>query len=162
MSRLEGRSVKPTLESIDVALFFEEIELALARTVSPRKLESSAPAATWVRADYGLLTQAVTNLVENAARYSAPEAPIRLEARADPGRVRLTVADCGPPISADDVPHVFEKFYRGRGTTSVSGTGLGLALVKAIVELCGGQVSLESNPSGNRFVISLPSGVAPQ
>jgi signal transduction histidine kinase len=72
------------------------------------------------------------------------------------------VADCGPPISAADVPHVFEKFYRGRGTTSVSGTGLGLALVKAIVELCGGQVSLESNPSGNRFVISLPSGVAPQ
>jgi signal transduction histidine kinase len=109
-----------------------------------------------------LLTQALTNLVENAAKYSTPGAPIRLEVNTTPGRVLLTVADSGPAIAAEDLPHLFEKFYRGKGANSVIGTGLGLALVKAMVELCGGTVCVESDAAGNRFVVSLPQAVAPQ
>ena len=162
MSRLEGGNVRPTIEPIEVAFLFEELGLALARTAAPRTVDISAPAGLWVRADYGLLTQAVTNLVENAVKYSRTGAPIRLEAAASPGRVILTVADAGPPIATEDLPHLFEKFYRGKGANSVVGTGLGLALVKAMVELCGGSVCVDSDAAGNRFTISLPQAAAPQ
>ncbi len=161
MSRLEGGSVRANLEVIDVALFLEEVELATAGQVAPRPLEVSAPDGLWARADYGLLTQAVTNLVENAAKYSTPGTPIRLEASGSPGRVTISVIDFGPGIRDEDLPHVFEKFYRGKSVNAASGTGLGLALVKAMVELCGGGVSVMSDAAGSKFTISLPAAAAP-
>lgn len=161
MSRLEGGSAHAHLEAIDVGLFLEEVELALAGSVAPRPFDVMKPEGIWAKADYGLLTQAVTNLVENAVKYSTPGALIRIEASRTPGRVTLTVADMGPGIGAEDLPHVFEKFYRGKSVNSSSGTGLGLALVKAMVELCGGAVSVASSSAGSRFAISLPAAVAP-
>ena len=161
MSRLEGGSVRVHLEVIDTGLFLEEIQLALGGTVAPRAFEVASPQGLWAKADYGLLTQAVTNLVENAVKYSEPGAPIRVEGRGSPGRVTISVIDHGPGIHADDLPHVFEKFYRGKAVNAVSGTGLGLALVKAMVEACGGSVSVTSSPEGSCFVISLPAAAAP-
>lgn len=161
MSRIEGGSVRARLEAMDVALFLEELELALSPPVAPRRLDVRAPAGLWVRADYGLLTQAVTNLIENAHKYSTPGAPILVEATGAPGRVTISVADAGPGIAPEDLPHVFEKFYRGQRVKGTGGTGLGLALVKAMVELCGGAVSVSSNAGGTRFTISLPAAPAP-
>ncbi len=161
MSRLEGGATRTRLEAIDVGLFLEEVELALAPAVAPRPLQVSRPEGVWARADYGLLTQAVANLVENAAKYSVPSGPIDIEASATPGRVAICVKDHGPGISPEDLPHVFEKFYRGHGVNALAGSGLGLALVKAMVEACGGSVSAASDGEGSRFTISLPAAAAP-
>jgi signal transduction histidine kinase len=105
--------------------------------------------------------QALTNLIENAARYSTPGGPIRLEATTNPGRALIEVKDSGPGIPEQELPHVFEKFYRGKSALQESGSGLGLALVKALVELAGGTVSARSD-GGATFTISLPATGGPR
>lgn len=161
MSRIEGGAVRPTIEAIEVGPLFEELILATVAAAHGRHVTSCAASGLWVKADYGLLQQALANLVENAAKYSTPGGPIALEAAPSPGRVTLSVRDSGPGIPPEDLPHLFEKFYRGKSAGAVKGTGLGLSLVKAMVELCGGSVSVESTEQGTRFTISLPSAVPP-
>ncbi|HEY8171792.1 MAG TPA: HAMP domain-containing sensor histidine kinase [Dehalococcoidia bacterium] len=87
-----------------------------------------------------LLERAVTNLVDNACKWSPPDATITVTLRAG----RLAVADAGPGISADDLPHVFERFYRSDDARSKPGSGLGLAIVKQVIEAHGGEVHVES------------------
>jgi signal transduction histidine kinase len=72
------------------------------------------------------------------------------------GSVVLSVADEGPGIAREDLPHLFQRFYRGKSTAGVRGTGLGLSIVKSMVELCGGKVTVWSTTGGTTFVITLP------
>lgn len=106
------------------------------------------------------LTQVVANLLDNAAKYSAPGGHIRVELRVDAGRVRVAVVDAGIGISAALLPHVFEPFTQAeRGVDrSQGGLGLGLAVVKGLIELQGGAVraSSEGLGHGSRFEIDLP------
>jgi signal transduction histidine kinase len=118
-------------------------------------------APTWIRADYGLALAALTNLVQNAGKYSTAGGPIVVAASQGGGRVKLSVRDSGPGIGPDDLPHIFEKFYRGKVSKDVKGTGLGLSIVKAMVELSGGTVSVESNRAGTVFTVEMPAAAAP-
>jgi len=162
MSRLEGGAVKPRLEPIEVEPLLEEIALASSRTTPGRTLRVDAPAGLWLQADYGLLAQALHNLVENAAKYSKPGGGIVLGAENRAGRVTLFVTDEGPGIPERDLPHIFEKFYRGEHQGKIKGAGLGLAIVRAMVELIGGRVSVESSEKGARFSIDLPASAGPR
>lgn len=156
MSRLEGGAVRPTIELIPVAQLYDEVALGAAPALNGRSLDARAPDGLAFRGDWRLTLQAVANLVENAARYSTPGAPIHLTAERSGTRVLLTVADEGPGISPTDLPHVFEKFYRGGAGADVRGSGLGLAIVKAVAELCGGGVAVRSSPQGTSFTLTLP------
>lgn len=162
MSRLEGGAIKPTLEPTSIAVIFQDAMVATQAATTGRHLCVDAPEDLWVRADYGLLLQALTNLIENAAKYSTAHGAIELRAEAAKGRVILEVADHGPGIPEVDLPHIFDKFYRGSTGTKVSGTGLGLAIVRAMVELSGGRVTVDSSSSGTRFRISLPPSGPPK
>ncbi|MBI2765812.1 MAG: DUF4118 domain-containing protein [Chloroflexi bacterium] len=161
MSRLEGGAVRPHLESIEAALLLEEAAQATAATTTGHPIERHAPDGLWLRADYGFALQSLTNLVENAAKYSKPGGRIVLEAGSERHRAVLRVADEGPGIPPADVPHVFEKFYRGTGAAKSRGTGLGLAIVRAMVELCGGHVEVQSSDAGTVFTIDLPLAAGP-
>ncbi|MGE0598847.1 MAG: ATP-binding protein [Dehalococcoidia bacterium] len=156
MSRLDGGAVRPNLEPVEVPALFQDVQLATQAATGGREVCVEAPEDLWVRADYGLLLRAMANLVENAAKYSTPGGAIQLRARSLPGRVRLEVADEGPGISEVDLPHIFERFYRGAEGKRVHGTGLGLAIVRAMIELCGGRVNVESSAAGSIFSVSLP------
>ncbi|MFN8598775.1 MAG: PAS domain S-box protein, partial [Anaerolineae bacterium] len=104
------------------------------------------------------LTRAITNLVSNAIKYT-PRGTIRVETHAHPQRVCVDVIDTGMGIPADELPHLFERFYRGRAVaqSTIPGTGLGLAIVKEIVELHGGTVEVESEVGqGSAFHLWLP------
>jgi signal transduction histidine kinase len=105
--------------------------------------------------------QALVNLVENAAKFSAAGAAIRLQVERPWPVVRISVIDAGPAIPDEDLPRLFEKFYRGSTGAGTKGTGLGLAIVEKMVELCGGKASVEATSSGNRFAIELPAAAAP-
>lgn len=161
MSRLEGGGDQPRAELIEVGALLAEVALLTAGRTAEREVSYGAPEGLWVRADYGLLVQALANLVENAAKYSTAGSPISLTGSGTPGRVFLTVANPGPPIDPQDLPRVFDRAYRGAGTGVQTGAGLGLALVKAIAEASGGAVSVKSDEGQTAFTMSLPMAKAP-
>ncbi len=111
------------------------------------------------------LAQAITNLLDNAAKYSPPASNIRLEARRQGDRIAIEVRDSGAGISGDLIDRVFDPFVQGEPARrrARSGLGLGLALVRRIVELHGGKVTVQSAGSdrGSTFTITLPPDGTP-
>lgn len=120
--------------------------------------EDELPAVT---VDTDRLAQVLDNLVANSLRHTV-QGEIVLSARADADRVRLAVRDTGDGIAADDLPFVFERFYRGdksrhRAEGDVGSSGLGLAIAKALVEAHGGSLTVSSTPGqGSTFEVALP------
>jgi signal transduction histidine kinase len=107
------------------------------------------------------LQRALDNLLENALKFTPPGGEINLHLREQKdGQVILTVSDTGIGILPEDLPHIFERFHRGRNSAEFPGNGLGLAIVKAIVAAHSGQVSVESEgrEKGSTFSIVLPKG----
>jgi signal transduction histidine kinase len=151
-------SPETTTQSGDVA-----IELRVAEELPP------------VPADEMLLRRGVQNLIANALKYARDGGWIGVTVDAHgrgagggwgAGRreVRISVSDRGPGVAADDLPHIFEPFYRGRRAVAeqVQGNGLGLHLVKRIAEAHGGRVTVRSAPGeGATFTIHIPAGADP-
>jgi signal transduction histidine kinase len=114
--------------------------------------------SVWV--DPERIAQVFGNLVSNALRHTPTGGVITLSAQPAAGVVRLHVRDSGEGIAADDLPHIFNRFYRGNmaRTQVESESGLGLAIVKSLVEAHGGGVGVESTPGiGSIFTVTLPS-----
>jgi len=108
--------------------------------------------------DARLLGRVFRHLIENAARYSPPDGRIVLRTRRRDGRLEFEVEDSGPGIDKIDLPHIFEKFYRGKKSgTRGKGTGMGLAIARAIVRAHGGDLNVESSPEhGSTFRFWVP------
>jgi two-component system phosphate regulon sensor histidine kinase PhoR len=107
-----------------------------------------------------LLHVVLGNLVDNGLRHGGAEAAICVSVRGLAGEVEITVADTGVGIPSEHLPHVFERFYRGEASRAGPGTGLGLAVVKHIVEAHGGRVSAQSHPGrGTTVRLTLPEAV---
>ena len=105
--------------------------------------------------------QVFYNFFSNAVKYSPPETTVTIRAFPENGHSVFEVEDQGPGIAPEDLPHLFERFYRGSSPRGRSGTGIGLALAKAIVERHGGVISATagtrgSRGTGARFTITLP------
>jgi two-component system sensor histidine kinase GlrK len=123
----------------------------------------------WVPADGARIEQVLDNLLSNALKFSPNGAPVNLLLESDPQArvVHVSVADRGPGISPEDLPHIFERFYQGRvqEKTSVAGSGLGLALAKKVVEAHGGRIWAQSETGkGTTIHFLLPltqPGVSP-
>src|SRR5579863_3313757 len=133
----------------------EASRLALARhQVTLMVQEPDTP--VWF--DAKLLGRVFRHLIENAAQYSPPEGRIVLRSRRVEGRLEFEVEDSGPGIDKMDLPHIFEKFYRGKkGAKLGKGTGMGLAIARAIMLAHGGGISVESNPEhGSTFRFWVP------
>jgi signal transduction histidine kinase len=117
-----------------------------------------------VLADGAALRRALRNLIENAVRHGGTEGWIGLQARGAKEGVEITVADHGPGIRREDLPHLFKPFYRGKDTKTngVPGSGLGLSVVRHVVEALGGRVSVVSSgggegEKGSAFTLHLPA-----
>ncbi len=109
--------------------------------------------------DRPALSEAVDNLIDNAIRYSGEATTVSVALRQAGSEAVIEVADQGIGIDADDTPHIFDRFFRGRGgnRSNASGTGLGLSIVKAAAEAHGGSVQVESAPDrGSKFTMRLP------
>jgi signal transduction histidine kinase len=113
------------------------------------------------QADADRIHQVLVNLLDNAIKFTPPEGRVTISVGDHEGRPCVTVADTGPGIPADELPHVFERFYRGdrsRARKGTDGSGLGLAIAKAIVEAHGGQIWVTSEPGKGaafHFTLSL-------
>lgn len=144
------------LEPIDVGSLVETAVADLRAVTAARPVEVRRTGEAVARADRVRLRQVVTNLVSNAAKFSAVDAPIVVDVRRDARGIEVAVQDHGPGIPADRAEAVFEPFVRF--DTSVAGTGLGLPIARAIARAHGGDLALEPSPGrGARFVLSLPA-----
>jgi signal transduction histidine kinase len=113
-----------------------------------------------VTCDRGRLEMAISNLVINAVKFVQERGSVTVRAEASDGRARFVVADNGPGIPPEELPMIFERFYRGRNATS-DGAGLGLAIVQSVARAHGGTVRVESAPgAGSVFSLEIPLGAS--
>jgi signal transduction histidine kinase len=126
-----------------------------------KDIESNLPA---VLGDYAAIESAMQNVLDNAAKYGGLQCWIRVEAHSEPGKqsrsVQITIKDGGRGIAPSDLPHIFEPFYRGKEVVAsqIHGNGLGLSLVKNIIEAHGGTITAVSVPGkGTTFTLRLPA-----
>jgi two-component system, OmpR family, sensor histidine kinase BaeS len=123
-------------------------------------LDLPADGPVWVRGDPERLHQVLGNLLENCVRHCRPGDRVWVGVSASPSP-RLVVADTGPGIAPTDLPLVFDRFWRGSRPSGLPGSGLGLAVVRSLVEAMGGSVEVESDgSSGTTFTVALPAVVA--
>jgi len=138
---------------VTAALDGQEPRLRSAGLRVDRDIRSPVP----VHADPDRLHQAVTNLLTNAARYCRPGDQVQVSVDTVDDHARIRVADTGPGIEPADLPHVFDRFWRGRNSRSAVGAGIGLAVVRELVAAHGGAVDAQSRPGhGSTFTIRLP------
>ncbi|HEX7263715.1 MAG TPA: ATP-binding protein, partial [Candidatus Dormibacteraeota bacterium] len=163
LARADSHELKVTNRPIDLAPIVETVVLTLAPLARSErqvtvKLED-VPAGSWATGDADRLTQVLTNLVRNAINYT-PEGgvvSVRLNTSGE-DHVQIAVSDTGLGISAEDLSHIFERFFRADSsrTRDTGGFGLGLSIARELVEAMGGSLSATSQPGlGSTFFISL-------
>jgi signal transduction histidine kinase len=160
-------------ESGALQLRREDIELAsvvsraidLYRDVADSKgvaLTAHAASGVLVHGDRTRLEQVAANLIDNAVKYTSPGGRVEVEVAVRHDRALLRVRDTGIGIREDDLPHIWERLFRGDSGLSERGLGLGLSLVKAIIEAHGGTVEVVSElGKGSTFTVGLPITVKP-
>jgi two-component system, OmpR family, sensor histidine kinase KdpD len=149
--RFEPASIRP---AVDEAL--DELKQLLVQHPVEVRIPDDLP---YARMDPPHIKEVLVHLIENAAKYSPPGAPIRITGEAKERLITISIADRGPGIDDFEQSLVFEKFYRGRNQrVQVHGTGMGLAICKAIIEAHGGRLGLTSQLGrGSVFYFSLPA-----
>ena len=161
-AQFESGRLRLKLEEIDLGPYLAELMARMGSSLAVERVDvvMPDPGRITLRADPRRLERVLLNLIANALKY-CQEGQVRLEVTRRDDRVVLSVADGGPGIHPDDLPHLFTRFHRGRGTASQDGIGLGLYGSKVLVEAHGGRIDVESAPgAGTRFRVELPA-VAP-
>ena len=155
LARLEGRSLVRE-QQVSLAAFVAGVATKARPLLDGRLRVEEVPADAWITADPDRLTQALLNLLQNAALHAPQGTPVTLHVVRERRWWRFDVADRGPGLSEDIEPAVFEPFIRGRGTGV--GSGLGLTIVRGIAQGHGGEVGLENKPGeGATFWIRIPA-----
>jgi two-component system sensor histidine kinase BaeS len=161
LARFEAGGLSLTLDNVDVDELLERVTERHARAAEEKQVRMVVdPQDEDIRlvGDAMRLEQVMQNLASNALRHTPPGGMVRLGAARTPDGVRLSVSDTGVGIPAEHLPHVFDRFYKADQSRSQSGSGLGLSIVKAIVERHGGTATVRSQPGIETvFEISLPN-----
>lgn len=163
LAQLESANPNLQLRDVDLSNLFAEVirDWGKRLAIKKRKLMVDlSPNVPTIHADQARLQEALYNLLDNAMKYSRENGQIRLNGRCQDGEIELSVSDNGIGIGKDDLPRIFERFYRvdkARSSDKVRGTGLGLAIVKHIAQLHGGRVEAESElGKGTTIRVLLP------
>jgi len=160
LSRIEAAESKSNFSPVDLTQLVREVgeQFASRAEQTEREFRMSVmdePAIVMGHQDQ--LRQVLMNLLENALKFTPKDGMISVSLESSENELRLNVADTGIGIPPEDLPHLFERFHRGRNASEYAGNGLGLAIVKAIVVTHGGQVAVQSEPlKGTLASVSLP------
>lgn len=162
LARTDAEARLPNLEPIDLAAWLAERGLTWAGMFAGRELrwEIDQPGPCWVEAQTALLEELVKNLLENAAKYSPDGAVITLTLIRENSEVVLAVEDEGTGLHPEDLPHLFEPFFRSAAARArgIGGAGLGLAIAARIALGFGGRIDAENRPAGGScFKLRLPA-----
>jgi signal transduction histidine kinase len=160
ISRMESGRVRLGLEEINVRYFADELHRAFGPVARLRDiaLELNIQAGTppYLTADPDILgTDVLGNIIGNALKFTPAGGVVRMDIRPNGERIEIEISDTGPGIAQDQLDHIFDKYYHGRGASG--GAGLGLAIAKAGVEAHGGRIDVQSRVGrGTRFRVTLP------
>ena len=164
LSKLETKQIDPTIESFPIAELVQDVVMQYDPQAEEQAidLEAELPERhVRVEADIGLVERALSNLIDNAIHYTPEDGAVRVRLNNERDEVRVEVEDTGPGIPEDDLPHIFERFYRVDKSRDrdKGGAGLGLAIAKTILELHGRTLEVESTVGdGTTFRFRLPVG----
>ena len=159
-SRLDAGKIEIETDNCDLSEIIAEVcrrqqELSPLHEISLQQMELPKEIA----ADAKKLEQIFTNLLSNAVKYAPDDPRIEVHARSDAGQAVVSVRDHGLGIPADELPRLFQRYFRARTSTGIAGTGIGLNLVRRLVELHGGTIEVESvEGAGSTFTVRLPIG----
>ena len=167
LAQLESGNPDLQIGTVDLSSFLPEMVRDWEKKLAGKRLNIIVDVSTDlspIRVDRTRLQEALYNLLDNAVKYSRQHGEIRLTARQRDGEIELAVRDNGIGIAKEDLPRIFERFYRAdkaRSPDKVRGTGLGLAIVKHIAQLHGGRVEAESEvEKGTTIRVVLPSATS--
>jgi two-component system sensor histidine kinase KdpD len=158
MTRLEAGALKIKREACDAEDLIGTAISQMEDRLAGRDVKIRVPEATpMISVDFVLMVHVLSNLLDNALKYSPPNSPLEVVAQHEGQEVRISVLDQGIGIPQDDLEKVFDKFYRVQRPENVTGTGLGLAICRGIVEAHGGRIWAEQREGkGTRMIIGLP------
>ena len=158
LSKLENQNNVPNRKPFDLSEQIRKTILMLESAWEEKNIsfDLSLPDIQY-SGDAGMLFHVWYNLIGNAIKFSEKNSAIRIDLRTAENKVYVTIEDHGCGIDEKILPHIFEKFYQGDTSHSADGNGLGLALVKRIVILCGGEILVKSEKNkGSEFTVVLP------
>jgi len=160
ISEAETGAMKLNLENVNLYALLEDV-VDLYRHVAEEKeitISSTVSKELEVTADRNRMRQVLANLLDNAIKFTPPEGKISLIAYAEQEQVVIVVEDTGIGIPSMELPKIWDRLYRGSQGRSQRGLGLGLSLVKAVVQAHGGSVDVSNNSGiGSRFTLLLPA-----
>jgi signal transduction histidine kinase len=163
LSRLDAGIASLTIAEHDAADIVQSAASSLRARAHDKGVDllvEKPQAPLRLSCDRNRVEMAVSNLIGNAVKFTEKGGTVRVSMTPEDLMVRFDVSDDGPGIAPQDLPLVFERFYRGRGAQS-EGAGLGLAIVKSIARAHGGSISVESAPGkGSRFTLRIPRSPA--
>jgi signal transduction histidine kinase len=164
IAQIESGAQRAAFSDVSLGQIVSTVSEAYAPVAEDRsqRLEAIVEQTPSIHGDRDLLTQMVANLIENPIRHCPPGVGITVELRQEAGAPTLCVADRGPGIAAAEREKVFRRFYRLEASRTTPGSGLGLALVKAVADLHGATVELSDNQPGLRVIVRFPAPAAPQ
>lgn len=158
LAQIEASSLAVERERRTVAAVIDEVMSPLRPRLEMRdiRLVTDVPPNLEASLDWERIRHLLRNLVENAVRHTPPGGEIRIEVREQRGDLELTVFNSGSQIAVHDLPHIFVPFYRGRGSSRGTGSGLGLALCDWVVRAHNGSIMAQNRSGGVAFVVRLP------
>lgn len=159
LNKLENQRIRPETAVYDVSRQLCDCILQFEDAWSQKELEleTEIEDTAWIRGDASLLELVWNNLISNAVKFTEPGGTLKITLTSDEEKVRVLVADTGCGMDEDSIRHIFDKFYQGDTSHSKEGNGLGLALVKRVLELMDGEIAVVSEKGkGSTFTVTLP------
>ena len=159
LSRLSALQIIPDLDFYDLGEQIRQCSIMLSRDWLEKKITFSGEfISAQYRGNREIMQHLWLNLLDNAVKYTPAGGEISVTMRQLPGGIEAAVADTGIGMSEETAAHLFEAYYRGDGSHTEAGLGLGLAVVKRILELCGGTISVKTRKDeGSTFIVFLPA-----
>ncbi len=158
LNRLENQQIVPSKQTVDLTRLLCDCALAHEAAWEKKRIEFDAQLEerALVLADESMLEIAFNNLIGNAVKFTEPGGRIVLRQECEGDEVRVILSDTGCGMDAETLAHIFDKFYQGDTAHRGEGNGLGLAMARRVLEICGGRIAVRSRPGeGSEFTVTL-------